>query len=176
MSDFLKSLFGTSQYVSRTDTTPDSPDPDPNDIWAFTDPDAKDTYTRREGLRRLEHDIRFEVMRGGPWQPEELEYKTEVRQLLREGVIQDKGTYWYRSPHPTVYRAVRPGALSIAGQVFRFNPGDDLTFQCRMERDENPSLPGPVVIARFKNAEATALCGEMSGAMKGMGKRMGGME
>ena len=174
MSDFLKSLFGTPQYVSRTDTTADGVDPDPNDIWAFTDPDARDDYAQRDQLRQLEHDVRFEVMRGRPWEPEELEYKTEIRQLLRAGVIADKGTYWYRSPHPTVYRAVRDGSLSIGGRVYPFRPGDDIVFQCRMERDEDPALTGPIRIAHFQNADVTALCGEMSGATKGMGNRMGG--
>ena len=102
MFDILKTLFGTPQYVSRTDTTANSPDPDANDAWAFTDPDAREGYAHRGDLQRLEHDIRYEVMRGGPWLPEELEYKTEIRRLLREGVISDKGTYWFRSPHPTV--------------------------------------------------------------------------
>ncbi len=64
--NILKELFGTSQYVSRTDTRADSPDPDPNDIWAFTDPDARDAYDQQSMLRELEHDLTFEVMRGGP--------------------------------------------------------------------------------------------------------------
>lgn len=47
MSDMLKALFRTPQYVARTDTTPDGPDPDPTDVWAFTDPYARDEYARR---------------------------------------------------------------------------------------------------------------------------------
>ena len=172
MSDLLKALFGTPQYISRTDTAPDGPDPDPNDVWAFTDPDARDEYARRSRLKRLERDIRYEVMRGGPWLVEELEYKSEIRQLLREGVIADKGTYWFRSPHPTVYRAQRDGALSVAGTIYRFRAGDDLVFQCRMERDEAEDDPGPVLIARLQSTKEAVLCGDMSGAMKGMGRRM----
>src|SRR3990172_7373067 len=99
MSDLLKALFGTPQYVSLTDATPDGPDPNPNDLWLFTDPDALETYTRRGNLRRLEQDVRFEVMRGGPWLPDELEYKAEIRRLLKQGLIADKGAYWIRSPH-----------------------------------------------------------------------------
>ncbi|KKN35878.1 hypothetical protein LCGC14_0779370 [marine sediment metagenome] len=85
--NILKALFGSPQYVSRTDTTADSPDPDPNDIWALTDPDARDNYEEQGELSTLEHDIRYEVMRGGPWQPKELEYKREIRRLLLEGII-----------------------------------------------------------------------------------------
>ena len=168
MFDILKSLFGTSQYVSKTDTSANDPDPDPNDVWAFTDPDARDEYSQRGELERLEHDIRYEVMRGGPWQPEELEYKSEIRQLLREGMITDKGTYWYRSPHPTVYRAVHQGAFSVDGKVHKFRPGDELVFQCRMTRDQAEEDPGPVLIARLQPTGKTYLCGEMPGAMKSM--------
>ncbi len=167
--NILKALFGTPQYVSRADTRPDSPDPDPNDIWLFTDPDARDTYERQGKLRELEHDIRFEVMRGEPWLPEELEYKREIRRLLREGVIEDKGTYWYASPHPTVYRARRAGALQVGGRTYTFEPGDNIVFQCRMTRDMNPDLTGPVLIARLQSTEKTMLCGNMGGAMRGMG-------
>lgn len=168
MSNLLKSLFGTEGFVSRADTTANSPDPDPKDVWAFTDPDARDDYARDGKLKRLEQDIRFEVMRAGGWQAEELEYKSEIRRLLREGIVADKGAYWYRSPHPTVYRAQRDGALTLAGKTVRFQPGDDVVFQCRMERDEHQEDPGPVLIARLRPTQNAVLCTDMSNAMKGM--------
>ena len=169
MADLLKALFGTPQYESRTDTTLDAP-PDPNDLWAFTDPDAREEYIRRGDAKRLEQDIRFEVMRGGPWRPEELAYKSEIRRLLSEGVIADKGTYWFRSPHPTVYRARQDGQLTIAGRAYHFLAGDDLVFQCRMERDESEDDPGPALVARLQPGEKAVLCSEMSSGMKGMGR------
>lgn len=168
--NIIKALFGTPQYVSRTDTTTDSPDPDPNDIWAFTDPDARDQYTQQGELRELEYDVRFEVMRGGPWLPEELEYKRELRRLLRKGVIEDKGSYWFTSPFPTVYRAVRGGSLTVGGKRYRFRAGDDIVFQCRMTRDMNSELTGPLLIARLQPTGEAQLCGQMEGAMKGMGQ------
>jgi len=171
MFEILKRLFNTSQYVTRTDTTGDSPDPDPDDIWLFTDPDARDEYEQKGELSRLEHDIRFEVMRGGPWQPQELEYKRELRRLLREGALADKGSYWWASPHPTVYRAVRNGTLTVSGQTHRFRRGDDVVFQCRMARDiYQEEDPAPVLIKKLRPTNQAVLCGEMSGAMKGMGK------
>jgi hypothetical protein len=173
MFEILKRLFDTPQYVSRTDTTADSPDPDPNDVWLFTDPDARDEYAERGDLDRLEHDIRFEVMRGGPWQSDELEYKREVRRLLREGTLADKGTYWWASPHPTVYRARRDGTLTVGGRTLHFRRGDDIVFQCRMSRDmyqADEENPVPVLIARLERTSKSVLCGNMSGAMKGMGK------
>ncbi len=166
--DIIKALFGTPAYVSRTDTRADSPDPDPEDIWAFTDPDARDDYARKGDLRELERDIRYEVMRGGPWTPEELEYKSEIRRLLRKGKVGDKGSYWFTSPFPTVYRALREGSITIGGVDIFFEPGEDIVFQCRMTRDMNPELNGPVLVARLRPTEKSRLCGEMGGAMKSM--------
>lgn len=167
--DILKALLGTSQYASRADTTPDSPDPNPNDVWIFTDPDARDAYASRGQLDRLTQDITYEVMRGEAWQPEELEYKRELRRLLQNGIIADKGTYWYRSPHPTVYRAIKRGTLTIAGRPYPFHDGDELVFQCRMERDErNEEDPGPVLIARLQPTKSAILCSDMNSSMKGM--------
>ena len=168
--DLQKLLFGTSQYISRADTEANSPDTDPNEVWAFTDPDAKEVYTNQGQLHRLEQDIRFEIMRGGVWQPEELGYKAEIRRLLREGALADKGTYWYRSPHPTVYRAQRDGTMRISEWVYPFRAGDDVTFQCRMERDEPKNDSGPALVSRLEPAEKAVLCGDMTSAMRGMNK------
>ncbi len=170
--NIFKKLFGLSEYISRMDTTPDSPDPDPNDVWAFTDPDARDTYEKQGQLRQLEHDIQFEVMRGLSWQPEELEYKREIRRLLREGTITDKGSYWFTSPFPTVYKAAKDGALTIAGEAYRFRKNDDIVFQCRMTRDMNANLTGPALVSRLQPTKKSQLCGQMGGAMKGMGGKM----
>jgi len=173
MFEILKRLFDTPQYVSRTDTTADSPDPDPDDIWIFTDPDAREEYAERGELEKLEHDIRFEVKRGGPWQPEELDYKREIRRLLRKGTLADKGTYWWASPHPTVYRARRSGTMKVGDRTLHFRRGDDIVFQCRMSREtyqQGEDDPVPVLITQLQRTGQSILCGEMSGAMKGMGK------
>lgn len=174
--DLQKLLFGTQQYVSRTDTEINSPDPDPSDLWLFTDPDAREEYSKKGRMEQLERDIRFEIMRDAPWKPEELLYKKEIRRLLQDGMIADKGTYWYRSPHPTVYRAQRSGKATIFGWEYSFQAGDDLTFQCRMERDEASEDTGPMLVARLAPAENAVLCGDMSSAMRGMNKKMSGME
>ncbi len=170
--NILKQLFGTSEYTSHTDTTANSPDPDPDDIWAFTDPDAREEYERRGMLRELEHDLRFEVMRGGPWLPEELEYKREIRRLLGEGAIGDSGSYWFTSPFPTVYRAAQDASLNVGGKRYDFHSGDDIVFQCRMTRDLNRESAGPVLVARLRPTDRAQLCGQMRGAMKGMGGNM----
>lgn len=166
--DLLKTLLRDPQHPSRSDTTPYSPDPGSNDVWAFTDPDARDNYEHEGRLHQLEQDIRYEVMRAEPWQPEELEYKRQIRALLRDGAITDKGTYWYRSPHPTVYRAQRDGRVTISGWEYKFHTGDDLTFKCRMERDEARDDPGPMLIAQLSPTGKAVLCGEMSSSMSKM--------
>jgi hypothetical protein len=168
MMNILKAMFGTEEYVSRADTSANDPDPDPNDIWAFTDPDARDTFADRGDIKKLEHDIRFEVMRGESWQPEELEYKREIQRLLKEGIIADKGSFWFSSPFPTVYRAKRDGSLTISGREFVFAEGQDIVFQCRMTRDMNRSLMAPVLLDRLRPTDRTQLCGDMGSAMKGM--------
>lgn len=170
--NILKELFGTPRYVSRTDTTADGADRDPTDIWAFTDPDARDRYERQGMLRELEHDLKFEVMRGGPWQPEELEYKREIRRLIRQGAIADSGSFWFTSPFPTVYEATRDGSLEVSGKSYQFRPGNEIVFQCRMTRDLKAGASGPVLIATLQPTRKAQLCGEMRGAMKGMGGRM----
>ncbi|HLC02951.1 MAG TPA: hypothetical protein VJK02_07940 [Anaerolineales bacterium] len=170
--DIVKALFGTPQFRSRTDTTADSPDLNPDDIWGLTDPDARDLFAEQGRLKELEHDLRFEVMRGGPWQEDELQYKREIRRLLQEGKLVDKGTYWHASPFSTVYRAVRSGSLAVGDIEYRFRVGDEIVFQCRMTRDMNRKLRGPLFIGRLSPTRKASLCGEMSGAMKGMGGKM----
>lgn len=166
--NILKTLFGTDQYVSKTDTTADSRDADSNDIWAFTNPDAREQYEKSEQLAKLEHYIRYEVMRGEPWRREELDYKIEIRRMLREGAIADKGSYWYSSPFPTVYRAKRSGSLTVDGREFRFEQGDDIVFQCRMEQERSRDPTGPALITQLKTTDKVQLCGDMGGPMKGM--------
>ncbi len=174
MWDVLKKLFGQQGYVSQMDTRPDSPDPDPNDIWAFTDPDARDTYQARGELSSLEQDIRFEVMRGAPWRPVDLEYKREIRRLLQAGVLTDKGSYWFSSPFPTVYRATSSGSLVVGGKTHSFRSGDDIVFQCPMTRDMKGHSGDPVLVASLKPSKKTRLCADMSSAMMGGGGMDGG--
>ena len=107
-------------------------------------------------------------MRGGSWNSEQLEYKLEIRHLFQEGTISDKGSHWFASPFPTVYRATQDGSLSIGGTEYQFQAGNDIVFQCRMTRDSNPDLTGPVLITHLQPTDKTMLCGQMGGAMKGM--------
>lgn len=173
MWEIIKNLFGTPQYVTQTDTRADSPDPDPDDVWAFTDPDARADFDGRGKLDDIEQDIRFEVMRAEPWAPAELEFKREIRRLLQEDAITDKGSYWFSSPFSTVYNARRAGTLTVAGKVHNFGRNDDIVFQCQMQRQKRKSTD-VFLIARLRPAKKTVLCGEMKNAMKGGGGMGGG--
>jgi hypothetical protein len=166
--NILKSMLGIDLKQSQADTTADEGDPDPSNPWLFTDPDARAEFQRGGRLQELRRDIIYEVMRAQDWTAEELEYKRAIRDLLRRGAVADKGSYWYMSPFPTVYRALRAGEISIGGEVYRFQEGDDIVFQCRMTRDSDPSLRGPCLVARLQDTDRAMLCGEMGSAMKGM--------
>lgn len=167
--NILKSMFGISIEQSQADTHAGDGEPDPSNPWLFTDPDARVEFERNGSPDRLLRDIVYEVMRGGTWNADELDYKRGIIRLLQEGAVEDKGTYWYMSPFPTVYRALRDGSLKVGGESLDFKRGDDLVFQCRMTRDSQRAGTGPCLIARLQTTDRAMLCGEMGSAMKGMG-------
>ena len=140
---------------------------DSEDFLLVTDPNAVEKYRKEGKLDELEQDIRFSVMRGRPWQQEELEYVAEIRDLLGKGIIKPKGTWWWASPHPTVYVARKNGRLRIAGKIYKFRKGDEIVFQCQMEREEK-NLHAPLIVGHFSPTDKSKLCGDMGTAMKGM--------
>lgn len=68
-------------------------DHSPSDPWRFTDPCGRDLYMQRDLIDQLEPDIRTYGMFDGCWAWEELDYKLEVRRLLREGIIAPMGSF-----------------------------------------------------------------------------------
>lgn len=140
---------------------------DPNDVFLLTDPEAKKSYETANRLDALIQDIKFNVRRGTLWNNDELEYVAEIRRLLKQEKIESKGTYWWTSPHPTVYLARMKGYIRINGKAFKFKKGDSITFQCRMAR-EQLNLKAPLLIGKFNPTNKSMLCGEMKSAMKGM--------
>ena len=129
MDIILKSMVNGKCDHSSSDTTAASPDPSPSDPWLFTDPFARDLDLQRGLMDQLEEDIRTYVMFDGCWALEELEYKLEVRRLLREGVIAPVGGFGYLSPHPMVYRTLKIVTLIVSGQQYAFKPGEELIFE-----------------------------------------------
>ena len=138
---------------------------DPKDVWLFTSMSAKDKYRREGKLDELERDIQNSAMSGKPWRPEDLEYLKEIQRLVDEETVEEEASRWAISPFPPVYRALRSGEMTIGGQKFSFNEGDQLVFQCRMSQ-EKKGLPGPVLISKFSPAEKDRYCGDMSGMGK----------
>ncbi len=139
------------------------------DIWLMTDPVARARYEFNGTLDKLEHDIRFEVLRGGTWSDLDREYLREITRLEAEGFVQRLASFWAISPHPPIYRAIRDGELHLGGQTFPFKKGQEIVWACPMTRDRF-ALQYPVLIDDFQDARVQSLCGKMANAMLG---RMG---
>lgn len=158
MYSILNSTVNGKHDYSRSDTTANSPDPNPTDPWLFTDPVAREIYWRRDQLKALEEDICTYVMVDGQWAPEDLEYKCEIRRLLQEGFIAPKNSFGYLSPHPTVYRSLKAGNLEISGQRYAFRGGEDLVFEPWLVRYVHPGLNGPLQVGQLSHVSNPSLC------------------
>jgi hypothetical protein len=146
--------YGTDQ----ADTTAANPDPNPTDPWLFTDPFARELYVQRGQIDQLEEDIRTYVMFNGCWAPEELEYKLEIRRLLRDGLIVPRDSFGYLSPHPTVYRALKEGTLEVSGQRHAFKGGEGILFEPWLARYAQPGLGGPLQVGQLHHVSSPCLC------------------
>ena len=158
----MYSIKKTSLYAEQgsflSDTSTDSLDPDPTDPWMFTDPVARQYYAQRDLIDQLEEDIRDYVMFDGCWAPEEVEYKLEIRRLLRQGFITSWNYFGYLSPHPTIYRTVKKGTLEVSGQLYHFNEAEDLIFEPWLARYSHPGLNGPLHIGYISPVSNPRLC------------------
>ena len=142
-----------------------------DDVWLFTDPVARARYEFAGTLDKLEHDIRYEVLRGGTWSEYDREVKREFDRLEREGVIRKLASFWAISPFPPVYRARRDGTLTLGSRPHPFHQGEELVWACPMTRDQF-ELDDPVLIGDFASERVQRLCGEMASAMLGRMKPM----
>lgn len=135
-------------------------------IWLMTDPVARARYEFNNTLDKLEHDIRFEVLRGGDWSVQDRAYLEEIARLEKAGLVRRLASFWAISPHPPVYRALADGEFNISGQRLPFRKGEEIVWACLMTRDRF-DLSLPVLIADFQGARVQKLCGEMVNAMQG---------
>ena len=135
----------------------------------MTDPVARARYEFRGKLNKLEHDIRYEVMRGQDWSKLDREYLTEIRRLEKAGAVRKLASFWSVSPHPPVYRAIADGEMVVDQHRITFRRGDEIVWACPMTRDRF-DLDRPVLIGDLQDAEVQRLCGMMINAMQG---RMG---
>lgn len=139
---------------------------DVDDVWLFTDPVARARYEFTGTLERLEHDIRYEVLRGETWSDLDRHCKRELDRLERDGTIRKLASFWSLSPFPPVYRAKQDGELNLGGRYFKFNKGQELVWACPMTR-EHFELDQPILISDFASERVQRLCGEMANAMMG---------
>lgn len=144
---------------------------DVDDIWLMTDPVARARFEFNSTLDKLEHDIRYEVLRGGTWSKQDRDCKRELDRLEKEGVIRKLASFWAISPFPPVYRARQSGDLVVDGKRFSFDKGQDLIWACPMTRDRF-DLDEPILIGDFDSETVQRLCGEMRNAMMGRLKTM----
>ncbi|MBI3760423.1 MAG: zinc ribbon domain-containing protein [Chloroflexi bacterium] len=142
-----------------------------DDVWLFTDPVARARFEFNGTLDELEHDIRYEVLRGRTWSDLDRECKRELDRLEREGLIRKLASFWALSPFPTVYRARQDGELTLGGRRFSFRKGQELVWACPMTRDRF-ELDDPILIGDFASERVQHLCGAMADAMMGRMSRM----
>lgn len=140
---------------------------DKDDVLLFSDLKAIQLYKDQGRFENFLHDLKFSVMRGESWNKDELEYAREIKRLLNEGFIVKKGVYWWTSPHPPVYYAIKEGHIRINEKFYKFTKGEEITFQCRMVMEQR-NLKVPLLIKKFTPTDKIMLCGEMKNSMKGM--------
>lgn len=144
---------------------------DVDDIWLMTDPVARARFEFAGTLGQLDHDIRFEVLRGGTWTKMDRSCKRELDRLEKEGIIRKLASFWALSPFPPVYRARQEGQLALGGKEFSFRKGEELVWACPMTRDRF-ELDYPILIGDFTSDRVQRLCSEMVDAMMGRMKTM----
>lgn len=98
MYDVLRSSVSICSCLFEPDTTSNGLEPDPANIWLFTDPAAHVAYRFARQLEVLKEDILANVMFDGRWAPDEIELKCEIRRLLAGEYLVSKGTFGYLSP------------------------------------------------------------------------------
>ena len=138
----------------------------PEDIWLFTDPVAKANFRFKGNLLEVEHDIRFNVMRGKSWQEVDLEYLHEIKRLCEDGFIKKTTSFWFSSPFTPIYKALQNGKIVISNKKYPFKKGEEIAWQCQMGR-ELLNLNAPVLIGIFTPKILTKYCKEMENAIKG---------
>ena len=139
---------------------------DVDDIWLMTDPVARARFEFRGQLPELEHDVRYEVLRGGTWSDMDRECKQVLEGLARQGALRGIASFWALSPFPPIYRAQQDGELPLGGRKFSFRKGQELIWACPMTRDRF-ELEAPILIGDFQSERVQRLCGEMADAMMG---------
>jgi hypothetical protein len=153
-------LLDAPPNLSYIDAHPAYTDPDPCDVWLFTDDEAKSSYAHKGELDKLEHDIKTYVMFKNRWSPDELDFIREIGCLTQLRVIAPGSAFGHISPHPTIYRAIEEGVIRINGRNIYFNSGDEIVFEPWLVRLTRPGLIGPLRIGSLNKSEDYYLSAE----------------
>jgi hypothetical protein len=140
-------------------------------VWLFTDPLAKIFYTQRGELNLLERDIRAFAMFQDRWDMDELAFKLQIDMLVEANVLASSISFANVSPHPTSYKALRPGKIEICGERYHFQSGDEILFASWPERLSHPGINGPLRIGRFDMSESVSLCRQAYPQLAGLSRR-----
>ena len=81
-----------------------------------------------------------------------------MRRLLREGLIACWHSYGYLSPYPTIYRALKKGALEVSGRRYVFKELEGLVFEPWLARYAHPGLDGPLQVGYLSPVYNHCLC------------------
>lgn len=117
------------------------------DIWSFTSSRAKREFDKEGKIDQVKKDIVEAVLEGGDWTAQDRRFLEEASQLVRQGVLEEKASYWYCSPYPPTYRALKEG--QILGK--RFESGQDLVYQPAKNVDSVEKL----IIGKFQTTTET---------------------
>ncbi len=157
----MYSIPTVTQEVTYTiDVTIQYNQPDPTNVWLFTDPAAIQAYSQINQLDMLEQDIRTYVMFDGKWSADEMDYKSQVDEYIRSGILIPRPAFGHMSPHPTIYQAMEAGVISAGGESYPFDLGDEVVFEPWPVRLSHPGIQGPVRIGRLSNLSHFSLCRE----------------
>ena len=161
-------LTETAHNSFPTAADSDLDEPDPYNVWLFTDAAAKAAYLREGKLRQLEQDIRTYAMFAGRWNADELDFKRQVNRLVRDGILAAQPAFGHLSPHPTIYKASNAGVIRIGGENFHFEAGDEVVFEPWSARLVHPGVVGPLRVGRLTKVGYTYLCSDEFSQLRGL--------
>jgi hypothetical protein len=168
MYSIPKVAVGAPKARSNADTKGDGNAPKSEDLWLFTDPSARLMYFRQGRLAHLRWDIRTHVMCNWRWSPDELEFKRELKRLIKANVLKPLPAFGHLSPHPTIYQAVEEGFVEVAGEKYYFGISDQIVFEPWLVRLSHPGLRGPLRIGRLDTTTKFHLCCEAFPELEGL--------
>jgi hypothetical protein len=168
----VKSVWVDTPFVlPLEDSHEEKAAPPSTNVWLFTDPLAKSVYAQRGELIRLEQDIRAFAMFHDCWDADELEFKDRIDDLVEAKLLIPGYSFANLSPHPTIYKALRPGKIDIGGEKYHFMVGDEIIFASWPERLSHPGISGPLRIGRFDACTSMCLCSQAYPYLTGLSRR-----